>query len=156
LRRKLKDLSRESSEPLTLSSIEDLLRFTIRIDDTPPGHYVHSIRQILLELERQGYKVIVVKNYWPPEDDYSGVNTVMLNSEGLRWELQFHTSSSLAAKEEGHVLYERMRSLDTPVETQRELFEELADRWDEVPMPNRVLEPQALHESEVIQGRSPP
>lgn len=156
LRRKLTDLSRESSDPLTLSSITDLLRYTIRIDDDPPGHYVSSIRQILLDLERRGFTVIIVKNYWLPEDDYSGINTVLKNSDGLRWELQFHTQSSLAAKKEGHVAYERMRNIDTPVQEQRELFEELADRWEEVPLPSRVMEPQSLHEMEVIERRSPP
>ena len=156
LRRKLKDLSREGSTPLRLSSIDDLLRYTIQIDDDPPGHYVGSIRQILLDLERHGFTVIIVKNYWLPEDDYSGINTVLGNSDGLRWELQFHTSSSLAAKDGGHVLYERMRSIDTPVQEQRELFEELADRWEDVPLPSRVLEPQSLHELEVIERRSPP
>ena len=156
LRRKLRELSQESSDPLSLSSIEDVLRYTIRIDDDPPGHYVQSVRQILLELERNGFTVLRVKNYWLPEDDYSGINTVLGNSDGLRWELQFHTSSSLAAKDGGHVLYERMRSIDTPVQEQRELFEELADRWEDVPLPSRVLEPQSLHELEVIERRSPP
>jgi len=156
LQRKLRGLARTSTDPLTLSSIDDLLRYTIRIDDSPSGHYVLSVRQILGELEELGFTIIEIKNYWPQGDDYSGVNTVLRTSDGLHWELQFHTLDSLAAKKEGHILYERMRRVETPVDEKRRLFDELADRWDWVPVPDRALEPGSLHKLEDIEKRPRP
>jgi len=156
LRRKLRDLAETSTNPLTLSSIDDLLRYTIRIDDDPAGHHVRSAREILDTLEELGFTIIAVKNYWPRGDDYSGINTVLRTPDGFRWELQFHTPDSLAAEKEGHILYERMRRADTPVDEQRRLFDELADQWEGVPVPDQVLDPQSLHELEVITSHPRP
>ena len=81
---------------------------------------------------------------------------MLRTSDGLLWELQFHTLDSLAARKEGHILDERMRRVETPVDEQRRLFDELADRWDWVPVPDHVLEPQSLHELEDIEKRPRP
>jgi len=53
-----------------------------------------AIRATFKGLEAAGHKVIKVKNYWPRGDNYSGVNSVLETSDGLEWELQFHTAES--------------------------------------------------------------
>jgi len=136
--------------------IDDALRYTIRVDDEPAGHYRDTVRAVLAALEHDGHTVVKVKNYWPRGDNYSGINSVLRASTGLEWELQFHTSQSLVTQREGHPLYEEMRNASTPPERKRELFDALTAPWESVPIPEGVLEEHALHRVETIIRRDPP
>jgi hypothetical protein len=101
-------------------------------------------------LEKEAHVVIQVKNYWPKGDDYSGVNVTLRSPDDFFWEVQFHTLGSLAAREEGHPLYERIRLPETPITERRSLFDRLVARWDWVAIPKDILRDGALHEEEVI------
>jgi hypothetical protein len=68
----------------------------------------------------------------------------------VSWELQFHTVGSLAAKEEGHDLYEEFRLPTTPVREKRRLFDEMVERWNWVRIPDGILEPSSVHPAEKI------
>jgi len=136
--------------------IDDALRYTIRVDDEPSGHYRETVHDVLVALERDGNVVIKVKNYWPRGDNYSGVNSVLRAPSGLDWELQFHTSASLATQREGHPLYEEMRRQTTTSARKRQLFDALSKPWESVPIPAGVLEEHALHAVETIIRRDPP
>jgi hypothetical protein len=136
--------------------INDALRYTLQVDDKPPGRHAEAIRTALTALEAAGHKVLKVKNYWPRGDNYSGVNSVLETSDGLQWELQFHTAESFRIQHRDHELYEEMRKDDTPVETRRELYKKLAAPWEKVPIPKDMLTPRALHPSEEIIQRPPP
>ena len=78
--------------------IRDALRYTMQLGDQPAGHHDQSIAYVLATMEGLGHRVIVVKNYWPRGDDYSGVNTILEAPNGLAWELQFHTPQSFELK----------------------------------------------------------
>ena len=64
-------------------------------------------------LIKNGYRIKRVKNTWNDGAAYKGVNTIIADSYGNEFELQFHTRKSLEVKEgELHKLYERIRKLD--------------------------------------------
>jgi hypothetical protein len=137
-------------------TIQDALRYTMRVDDEPAGNYVRTVAGTLDALEAQGHAVLVVKNYWPDGDNYSGVNTVLEAPSGLPWELQFHTTDSYRVQHETRVAYEELRLVSTPPERKRALFDEMTRTWDTVPIPTGVLLPQNLHEREEIRDRARP
>ena len=137
-------------------TIQDALRYTMRVDDEPAGNYVRTVAGTLEALEARGHTVLVVKNYWPDSDNYSGVNTVLQAPSGLPWELQFHTTESYRVQHETRDAYEELRLVSTPLERKRELFDEMTRTWDTVPIPADVLLPQNLHEREEIRDRSRP
>lgn len=155
--RKMRRLQEEHPDRAPAEIIlDDALRYTLEIADSPPGHHAASIRAALTRLERAGHHVREVKNYWPRGDNYSGVNTVLVSPGGLPWELQFHTPESFRIKSRDHALYEELRADDTTPARRREIYAEMAAPWDHVPVPAHVLEPGALHPSERIIQRQPP
>lgn len=146
------------NEGLTADQLEisDVLRYTMVIHDQPPGAHNHEVADVLKRADELGYPVREVKNYWPAGDTYSGVNAVLETPEGFLWELQFHTVGSLAAKDEGHHLYETFRLPGTPVEKKREIFDQLVERWNWVQIPEGILVEGSLHSTEKIILRDRP
>ena len=60
---------------------------------------------------RKGSSSSKLKNLWT-SDQYKGINSQWRRAgDGLRFEVQFHTQSSLEAKELTHKAYERIRSI---------------------------------------------
>ena len=58
--------------------------------------------------------IIEIINTFPiPNTTYKGINTLVKNSNGYIFELQFHTYQSLKIKEENHKLYEKSRLSST-------------------------------------------
>lgn len=69
-----------------------------------------NITKTLDVLEKNGYTVVEVKNNWnKPDASYKGVNCKMQTPDGQRFEIQFHTSESLKAKNDNHLYYEIQR-----------------------------------------------
>jgi hypothetical protein len=131
-------------------AVYDALRYTMVIPDEPPGHHDATLRGVLDALEQAGHEVREVKNYWPRGDSYSGTNCTLETSDGLAWELQFHTPASYATKSSTHDEYDRMRDASTPLEERRRLFEEMTQVWNSISIPEGILVPGSLHESEQI------
>lgn len=151
LLRKLKKIAKKDpSKPVEDIEINDALRYTMRVDDDPPGLHAKTIKDVLEKLEAKGNKVVKLKNYWPKGDNYSGINTVMKHESGLLWELQFHTSASLDVQTRTHELYEELRVDATPLQRRKAIFEEMAQEWEDVAIPEGILIPKALHPSEQI------
>ncbi|MFV1959759.1 MAG: hypothetical protein ACC662_10150 [Planctomycetota bacterium] len=125
--------------------LQDTLRYTLLVEDEPPGHHDEAIRTVLRQLERAGFAVEGVKNYWPRGDSYSGTNTVLRAGDGFPWELQFHTAASYAAKRSTHTDYETMRKPGTPELEKRRLFERMSRLWDDIAIPQGILRPHSLH-----------
>jgi hypothetical protein len=104
-----------------LSLIVDVVRFTCT---HPEDRYTHGVLAGVERLKAQGFELDKLKNTWESEQ-YKGTNTQWLEPRsGVRFEVQFHTSASLEAKELTHGAYERIRSIteQTP-ETERESAE---------------------------------
>jgi hypothetical protein len=144
-RKLLKHKKEDPKLVIETATLDDMLRYTMRIEDEPEGHYVATVREVLLELERNGYAVDRVKNYWPREDNYSGINCVMRASIGLQWELQFHTAASLATAAKTRPMYEEMRKVATPRARKGVLFDQMTRLWSAVPVPHGALDEGAIH-----------
>lgn len=136
--------------------LDDSLRYTIVIDDTPPGAYLAGVKGVLATLEREGHEVVLLKNYWPAGDTYSGINGVLMTGDGYQWELQFHTSGSAKVADEGWPLFAEMRLGTTPIERRRELFDEMTAACSDLPLPEGILTEGALHPRAEIRTRTRP
>ena len=149
--RKLKKLLSEDPQlSVETVSIYDALRYTIEVADEPKGQHVKAIQAVLKGLEVEGFKVLTVKNYWTPNDNYSGVNVVLQAADGFDWELQLHTPASVAESRRSHKLYEELRDEATTLERKRELFKEMSAPWDTIPIPDQILTEKNLHPTELI------
>ena len=156
-RRKLRKLRKSNPDiPIWRLELEDSLRYTIQLKDKPPGWHTAAINRILRALEADGHEVLLVKNYWPRGDSYSGVNSVLEHQSGLKWELQFHTARSVATQKKTRDWYEELRDEDTTIERKRKLFKKMTKAWDKVPIPVDILLPQSLHQREEIIHRKGP
>jgi hypothetical protein len=153
LERKIRTRVRANPE-LTFErpDIVDALRYTVVID---AAAYVAAVRTILERLEADGHRVVRVKNYWPPGDNYSGVNTVFARGE-LQWELQFHTPESVEVRDAWHPAYEQLREPDTPIDERRWLYQLMAVPWDLVAIPDGLDRAGALHPRDQIRRYPPP
>lgn len=141
-------LQNGTARSVAAASIRDPLRYTIVVDDAPPGYYVEAVKQVLHELERSGQRVEQVRNYWPRGDDYAGINVSLRDPTGPLWELQLHTPGSKQAQIASHDLYRVYRLPETPLETKRELFREMTAIADAAAVPEGALGPDLLHPTE--------
>ena len=157
LLRKVNKILKENPE-FTLADvrIDDALRYTMLFPDEPPGNHNQAIHDTLKALTEDGHGVVKVKNYWPRGDGYSGVNSVLVGPNGLLWELQFQTPLSAETNGKTRHMYEELRKVDTTIERKRELFDQMTAFWDLVPIPEGILEPGSLHETEQIKDRPRP
>jgi hypothetical protein len=157
LLRKMRSLLADAPpEEARHAQMDDVLRYTMRIEDEPPGHHADTVRAVLTALEARGHTVLRVKNYWPGGDNYSGVNGVLRAPGGLHWELQFHTAASIHAAAETRIAYEEMRRDETALARKRELYDAMTRVWQRVPIPHGILQPGALHPRAEILARGRP
>jgi hypothetical protein len=90
-----------------LAKIPDAVRFTLTYNQQG---YAEGVLSDVERLQADGFELVKLKNLWLKEQ-YKGINSQWRNpATGLRFEVQFHTPESLAAKELTHKAYERLRS----------------------------------------------
>jgi hypothetical protein len=98
-----------------LGMVPDAVRFTFTYS---PQRYPDGINGDVARLKAEGFELVKLKNLWT-DDQYKGINSQWRRPEtGLLFEVQFHTSESLAAKELTHKAYERIRGSASPAERQ--------------------------------------
>ena len=127
-----------------VDNISDLVRYT---QSCTEDNLVSNYEKTRKMLEKKGYKVAKVKNYYntPPEKNpYRGLNCVFVSPTGTRFELQFHTPRSLVAKEAQHNLYEKARTKGTPKKT----VEQLNTRMRDISNRTRVPYPKGIEKVE--------
>jgi hypothetical protein len=97
-----------------LNEVPDAVRFTFRYGF---ARYAEGVLGDVERLKAEGFELIKLKNLWT-DNQYRGINSQWRSQEtGSRFEMQFHTSESLEAKELTHQAYERIRGSDvTPAE----------------------------------------
>jgi hypothetical protein len=108
-----------------LDTVVDPVRFTFTYQ---PQRYADGALTDVELLKAEGFELVKLKNLWAA-DQYKGVNSQWRRPEtGLRFEVQFHTPESLAAKELTHEAYERIRGSAGPAERKDlEGFQRLAN-----------------------------
>lgn len=118
--------------------IKDAVRYTIHFKDEDFGDRAQSIVDTL----RDEGATINVKNTWPPElgKSYKGINAQVTQSDGLRYEVQFHTENSQAVKDTMHKIYEQQRVLPNGSPEWTKLENEMAALSRDLPVPTGAVE----------------
>jgi hypothetical protein len=120
-----------------LNEVPDAVRFTLEYDD---ARYTDGVVTDVDRLKAERFELIKLKNLWTREQ-YKGINSQWRVPEtGLRFEMQFHTPTSLEAKELTHKAYERLRNPATSADEEAPLEEYQRRVNEQVPLPPRVLE----------------
>jgi len=120
-----------------LNEVPDAVRFTLEYDD---ARYTDGVVTDVDRLKQEGFELIKLKNLWAREQ-YKGINSQWRVPEtGLRFEMQFHTTTSLEAKELTHKAYERLRYPATSADEEVYLEEYQRRAEEQVPLPPRVFE----------------
>jgi hypothetical protein len=113
--------------------VPDSVRYTLQYQ---PTRYCDGVRADMSRLLDAGFEPVKVKNYWP-DREYKGINSQWRDrATGQRFEVQFHTEVSRAAKEFTHEAYRRLRG--TAGETSRGELRELHAFQGEVAAAVRV------------------
>lgn len=123
----------------SMDEMWDLVRYTSLVDI---DKYVDSFKKTIQGLKDKGFVIHNIKNTWNDKSDpYNGINVKVLDPNGCKFELQFHTEDSLKAKEKAHLIYEKQRKLgkDDIKEILR-LSQEMKDIFDRVPNPYELEE----------------
>lgn len=121
-----------------IDTVADALRFTVQQD---PGQYTATYTQTRDGLIAAGFTPVPgkEKNFWEPGDAYQGFNTQWRSPDGQKFELQFHTPDSFRVKDEIHKMFEEYRTSDNN-ERKRELWDEMTNRWEQVEIPDGILD----------------
>jgi hypothetical protein len=124
--------------------IKDALRYTVQADTET---YMDTYGGVDQSLADRGYRRIKSDddNRWaepgsPEAGPYRGINSTWETSDGQRFEVQFHTPESFAAKTENHPLYEKARDPSTPPAEAAELNDIMTRRCDQIPVPPGAVE----------------
>lgn len=100
--------------------VSDCLRYTVVESN---GDFSQTYSKIFDNLHKRGYTVVEVKNTLMRENaPYRGINTLVKDTDGYVFELQYHTPQSLLIKEQNHVLYEEARLLSTTEDKRQALI----------------------------------
>ena len=141
-----------------LASMKDVGRFTMVFEEKD---FVNGVNKTLDELERQGYRITKFKNTFKEGESYKGLNTNIVDKNGVIYELQFHIPASMKLKEgievdiknkraitnknifNSHQIYETTRAIDkeindgTATPQRQKLKQDLENRsrawWSKVP-----------------------
>lgn len=95
-----------------VDGLNDLVRYTQLGTEK---NLVSNCEKTVKALEQKGYKVVKIKNFYnkdPMENPYRGLTCVFESPTGTKFEFQFHTPRSLAAKNAMHPIYEIDRGYD--------------------------------------------
>ncbi len=118
--------------------VKDIIRYTVV---ESPDKLTQTTLKTMEDLEKAGYKTIVVKNTWDNEaNPYKGINTFVESPEGQKFELQYHTRDSFDLKDgEMHKLYEQWRLIPDPESPEAiALNDRMLQLADSLPRPENI------------------
>ena len=92
-----------------IKKINDAIRYTFCFESE---NYVSGYWDVKQRLEERDHQMIYSKNHWRDDPEYKGINTRWVTPDGQRFEVQFHTTESLHAKQE--VTHGPMNDCATP------------------------------------------
>jgi hypothetical protein len=123
------------SEQEAANAINDAVRYTMIFDREK---FVESVIAVQADLKTQGWTMYdeKYKNFFSPGDPYDGYNTVLVDTSGNRFELQFHTPGSIRIKHEVHPIYKRFGSLPATSPQRAELYDQMVGMWNDYERPN--------------------
>jgi hypothetical protein len=135
MRKELRENPRWTLTELAETDVNDILRYTMLVEEKK---YTSIASNTLTTLKDQGHEILLVKNYWG-KPGYKGINAVLRNTQGTKYELQFHTPRSIYVKEKiSHPLYEKIR-VSTDAVKKAKWEAEMNAAWKSVDLPEGVL-----------------
>ena len=103
-----------------IANVKDAIRYTFCYAEDA---YTEGVHADCNRLADKGFELVERRNSWDKEQ-YKGVNSWWrVPATGHRFELQFHTQSSLDAKEETHWAYEKLR-VEAPMPAEQRQLED--------------------------------
>jgi hypothetical protein len=108
--------------------INDVNRYTMIFD---PENYTEQVNQVVRDLEERGWSKYDEKwkNFFGTGDAYDGLNMVMVNDQGQKFEIQFHTPESVEIKDKAHDVFDEYRELRPNDPERKTLYDEMAALW---------------------------
>ena len=107
-------LSHPFSEADILAKMKDIVRYTEICDHE---EIFNVAKDTIASLSDRGYVISGIKNYFKspyPNTGYMGLHLNFISPYGQEIELQIHSPESFKAKQDGHHLYEFIRSHQVP------------------------------------------
>jgi hypothetical protein len=128
------------ADPARLAAkINDGVRYTYTFKDE---HYASGVRQLCGYLTDAGFGLHERKNSWVDKSKaYQGVNSSWIEpGSGRLFEVQMHTPSSWAAKQESHPAYVIAEARSSSPKERADALREQVRIFGEVPIPPDVQE----------------
>lgn len=135
--RKVKsDMLGGRTEKEVLNSTYDIVRYT---NVSKAEDFTDNFHDTIDNLSKKGYNIIRAKNTLSNSSaPYRGINAVIQNSHGLKFELQFHTEQSFQIKQLNHNLYEKIRQDGVSAKEKAELTNQMMDNSLKINAPKGV------------------
>lgn len=99
---------------------------------------VPMTRKTIAEMQKRGYTLTKLINFYQhpfPETGYMGIHLNFISQYGQPVELQVHSPESFQAKQEGHVYYEKIRSVSSKPSVKQVLIGKVQKIHHSVPKP---------------------
>ena len=111
----------------------DVVRYTCLSDK---ANFVDNYNDVIKNMQNKGYSLVRVKNTFKPNANYKGVNVIMQDAGGYKFELQFHTLQSFELKNGIlHELYEKERRVSTTAIEKNKIREQMKKISDSIDIP---------------------
>lgn len=117
--------------------INDILRYTyIGSNNKLTEKTLYNIQ----DMKQKGYETIKIKNTWNDKNNpYKGINTIVKDKDGFKFEVQYHTQESFNLKNnEMHELYEKARVLEKNSEEYLNLSKQMFDMSEKLHIPKDI------------------
>lgn len=114
-----------------LARFNDGLRYTIMYPDLT---YWRAAQVAVGEFRLNGWSIKAIARGWTSKG-YKGLNLTVITPDGFHFEVQLHTTASLAAAERTHRVYAEQRDLPRGSRRWRELERVQQQVWSAVPTP---------------------
>ena len=118
-----------------LRRMKDVIRYT---EICSHDEIISKTNDTIKQLEQSGYILSGCKNYYRnpfPSTGYMGVHLNFITPYGQEIELQVHSEESFQAKQEGHSLYEKIRSVSTLEKDKDALLKEIRQIHGQIDKP---------------------
>ena len=120
------------------NKIYDVLRYTLLSED---DDFVENYFKTIEYLKDQGYNVFRVKNKFIYEKEaYRAINSIIVSKGGYKFELQFHTPSSLEAKRNNHALYKEEQMESITEDRKKDIRFEMKQNVSRVGIPRNIAD----------------
>lgn len=143
IKRKIDTACRQGAVPKSaaeyVQETGDLIRYTQIV---PHNQMAVMTNRIIALLEAKGYSLERVDNkYLNPNGRYKAIHLDLASNQGkgMHFEIQIHSAETLAANRATHAMYEEWRCPDTTLKRKEQLYEEIKNIYEAVPLPRDIM-----------------